>query len=147
MRNAKQALVLVSAVFVLGAAETPVKMDQLPAAVRQTVLEQTKGAQIRGFSKEVEHGKTYYEAETMRDGKSRDILMDSSGAVIEVEEQVTLDTIPEAARRAIEARQGAGKVIKVESVTRGSKVSYEALISKGGKKFEVAVGADGTIQK
>jgi hypothetical protein len=32
-------------------------------------------------------------------------------------------------------------------VTKGSVVSYEAVVSKNGKKTEVAVAADGTLKK
>ena len=83
----------------LVASEIRVKMSDLHLAVQKTVKEQTRGARIRGFSKEVENGKTYYEAETMVNGKSRDILMDSTGTVVEVEEQTDLNSIPVAARR------------------------------------------------
>jgi hypothetical protein len=45
------------------AEEKRVRREDLPPAVEKTVAEQSKGASIKGFSKEVEHGKTYYEAE------------------------------------------------------------------------------------
>jgi len=129
------------------AAEKPVKMKDLPAPVQKTVQEQTQNAQLKGLSKEVEGGKTFYEAETMVNGKSRDILIDPTGAVVEVEEATTLDTIPAPAKAAIEKYAQNGKILKVESVTKGSVVSYEATVSKGGKKSEVAVATDGTIKK
>ncbi|HTQ57133.1 MAG TPA: hypothetical protein VMI94_21840 [Bryobacteraceae bacterium] len=131
----------------LAASEIRVKMSDLPLAVQKTVKEQTRGARIRGFSKEVENGKTYYEAETMVNGKSRDILMDSTGTVVEVEEQTDLNSIPAAARRALDGRIGTGKVLRVESVTKGSQVSYEAHILRHGKRSEVTVAPDGTIQE
>lgn len=40
-----------------------------------------------------------------------------------------------------------GKILKIETVTKGSAVSYKAVVSKDGKKSEVAVEADGTIKK
>jgi hypothetical protein len=45
------------------------------------------------------------------------------------------------------ASRKTGKILKVESVTEGSVVSYEAVIQKGIKKSEVAVNADGTMKK
>jgi hypothetical protein len=129
------------------AAEKPVKMKDLPTAVQKTVQEQTQNAQLKGLSKEVEGGKTFYEAETMVNGKSRDLLIDPTGAVVEVEEATTLDVIPAPAKAAIEKYAKNGKILKVESVTKGSTVSYEATVSKGGKKSEVAVAADGTMKK
>lgn len=129
------------------AGETAVKMKDLPPAVQKAVEEQTKGAQIKGLSKEVEKGKTMYEAETTVNGKSRDLLFDSTGALVSVEEVVAIDTIPAAAKAAIEKLAAGGKIKSVESVTKGQAVTYEAVIAKGLKKSEVVVGADGSIQK
>ncbi len=143
----KPALVLTVACIALWASETRVRMSDLPEAVQQTVKEQTRNATIKGFSKEVEKGKTYFEAETTLHGRSRDILIDSRGVLVEVEEQVALDTLPDAARKTLETRAGSGRIVKVEAVTRGPAVSYEAVILRNGKKSEVAVDANGAITK
>jgi hypothetical protein len=129
------------------AQETKVKMKDLPAAVQKAVQEQTRTAKLRGLSKEVENGKTLYEAETTVNGKSRDILIDADGKVVEVEEATTLSAIPEPARKAFQQEAGAGKILTVETVTKGSVVSYEAVIQKGGKKAEIKVRGDGSIIK
>ena len=142
--NCTRFLVSISlAAFAGFAAETKVQMKDLPAPVQKTVQEQTKNAQLKGLSKEIEKGKTYYEVETIVNGKSRDVLIDPAGAVVEVEEAVTLDSLPGPARAAIEKYAQGGKILKVESVTKGSAVSYEATVSKSGKRSEIAVGADG----
>ena len=91
----------------LVAAETNVQMKDLPPAVQKTVQEQTRNAKLRGLAKEVENGKTFYEAETTVNGKSRDVLIDPSGAVVEVEEATDLATIPEPARKAFQQQAGA----------------------------------------
>ena len=138
------------AVLTLGAAfgaEKKVKMKDLPEPVRKTVLEQTKGAQLKGVSKEVENGKTMYEAETVVHGRSRDFVIDAAGTVVEIEDEVALDSIPAPAKAAIEKSAGSGKILKVESVTKGTTVTYEAELLKAGKKSEVAVAADGSVQK
>ncbi len=129
------------------AAERSVKMKDLPAAVQQTVLEKTKGLTLVGLSEETEKGQTFYEAETKVDGKTRDILIDATGAVVEEEQEVPLDSIPEAARAAIERAAGNAKVELVESVTKGGTTVYEATVKKNGKKTEIVVASDGTIQE
>ena len=131
----------------LFAAETRVQMKDLPPPVQKAVEEQIKTAKLRGLSREVEHGKTYYEAETTVNGKSRDILMDSTGAVVEVEEATAFESIPEAAQRALRTKAGSGKILSVEAVTKGSVVSYEAVIQKNGRKSEIAVNSDGSVNK
>jgi len=55
------------------AGEMKVKMNDLPPAVQAAVKEQSKGAAIRGLSKEVENGKTEYEAELTVDGQRRPV--------------------------------------------------------------------------
>ena len=141
------ALVLGVVVMAGWASETRVRMNDLPEAVRKTVQEQTQNARVKGFSKEVENGKTYYEAETIVNGKSRDILIDSGGAVVEVEQEMAIENVPAAVRKTIETRAAPGKIKKVESVTKGSTVSYEAVIFRNGKDSEIAVNADGATIK
>jgi uncharacterized membrane protein YkoI len=143
-------LIAAAAVFFgpIFAAEKKIQSKDLPPAVQKAVPAETKGAEIKGYNQETEKGKTFYEVETVLNGKSRDLLFDASGALVEVEEEVALDSIPSAAKAAIEKRAASGKVDKVESVTKGQSVSYEAEItSKTGKRSEVAVKADGSPVK
>jgi uncharacterized membrane protein YkoI len=143
----KPLLVLLGAAALL--AETKVKMEDLPPAVQKAVKEQTRNATLVGLAKEKENGKTMYEVETKVNGKTRDVLLDSTGAVVEVEEQVDLNTVPAAAKTAIEKKAAGGTIEVVETVTKGSApVYYEAQIkTKAGKKVEIAVNADGTLHK
>ncbi len=138
--------ILLSAV--VSASEVAIKMKDLPAAVRKAVEEQSKGATLRGLSKEVEAGKTYYEAELKVDGRSKDVLIDPTGAVVEIEEQVTLGSLPESARAAIEKHAGKRKIVSVESVTKNNDiVAYEAKIQGTAKTSEIKVAPDGTLMK
>jgi uncharacterized membrane protein YkoI len=122
-----------------------VDLSKYPAAVRSTIEAETRNATLKGVSKETEHGKVQYEVETLVGGKSRDLLVDPSGKVIEVEEEVAIDSAPAAVQAALNAR---GKVLKLERVTRGSTTSYEASVSsKNGKKSSVALDADGKPAK
>lgn len=124
--------------------ETRVRMQELPEVVQKTVKEQTKSAKLRGLAKEVEKGQTFYEAETLVNGKTRDVLIDAKGNVVEIEEATALADLPEPAQKAFSAAAGQGKIITVEKVTKGSVVSYEATINKAGRKSEIAVNADGS---
>lgn len=130
------------------AAETKLTVDQLPPAVQAAAKEKAAGATILGASTEKEHGRTTYEVETKQDGKSRDLTFDEKGSLLEVEQEVDLDSIPEPAKQAIQKKLAGGTVKKVESVTQGSATSYEAdVTSKSGKNREVAVNADGSPHK
>ena len=124
-------------------------MKDLPAAVQQAIHAQIEGAAIKGMSAEKENGLGMeYEVETMLNGKSRDLTFDERGTVIEVEQEVALDTLPPAAARAaIEKHAAPGKIVKVETVTRGAVTTYEATYNKGGRSHEVGVKADGSPVK
>jgi hypothetical protein len=126
------------------AQEKKIKREELPAAVEKTVAEQAKGATIKGFSKEVEKGKTYYEAELTVNGHGKDILMDEKGNIVEVEDEVALDSLPAAVKEGLQKAAGAGKISKVESLTKNGKlVAYEAVVKTGEKRSEVQVAPDG----
>lgn len=138
-------LVLTAAVVVatgigVSAQDKKVQLKNLPAAVQKAVQDQTKGATLVGFSEEHENGKVLYEAETKVNGRTRDLLFDSTGTLIEVEEDLAPAALPAAVQAALSTH---GKVLKVESVTKGSTVTYEAQVEKNGKKSEVVVDAKG----
>ena len=132
----------------LFAAENKVKLENLPPAVQAAVKEQTKNATLLGLSTEKEKGKTMYEVETQVNGKGRDLMLDETGKVVETEEEVDIDSIPAAAKAAIQKRAAGGTVTKVEKLTAGSAISFEAAIkTRAGKNIEVGVNADGSPHK
>ena len=118
--------------------EKKIRRSDLPDAVRKTVDAETKGATLSAVSKETEKGHVYYEASFVVKGHRRDILIDSAGTVVEVEEEVAFDDLPADIQKALETKAGKGKIIKVESVTKpGKPVTYEATVQTGGKTTEV----------
>lgn len=143
-RNASLATAFL--VFTLCATAQEKKIDQsnLPPAVQKTVQEQSKGATIKGYSTEREHGKTVYEAEMMMDGHSKDIEIAEDGTLNEIEEEVAFASLPAKVQSALTAKAGGAKITKVESLTKQNKlVAYEATTLKGTKKGEIQIGPDG----
>ena len=126
------------------AQEKKIERKDLPPAVEKTVEAESQGATIKGFSQEKENGQTNYEAELTVNGHSKDVLIDANGHVVEVEEQVALDALPAAVRDGLQAKAGAGKIVKVESLTKHDKlVAYEAVVQTAGKKKEIQVDPSG----
>ena len=145
-------LSIAAALIVLGvslawAAEKKVKLADVPPAVQQAIKDNTKDATLLGVSKDEEDGKIEYEAETKVNGHGKDITFDESGKLLAVEEETTLDAIPAAAKAAIEKQAAGAKIRKVEKITKGETVVYEAGLAKGGKRSEVVVTADGAPAK
>lgn len=146
-RTAILAIAIVLVLPSLGSAqdhEKKIQRSDLPPAVEKTVAAQSKGAEVRGFSKEVEKGQTFYEAELSVSGRSKDVLIDKSGAVVEIEEQVSVDSLDSSVRNALQEKAGKGKITKVEKLIKKDQlVAYEAQVLSNGKKSEVQVGPDG----
>jgi hypothetical protein len=136
-----------SGLLLVGAAsaqEKKIKRSDLPPAVEKTVAAQSAGATIRGFSTEKEKGQTLYEVEMTVNGHSKDISIAPDGAIVEIEEQVALDSLSPEVKEGLQAKAGKGKILKVESLTKKDKiVAYEAQVETNGKKSEVQVGPDG----
>lgn len=133
-----------SLVVTASAQEKTLKKSDLPAAVQKAVDEQSKGATIRGYSSETEGGQLQYEVEMTVHGHSKDVTIAPDGKVLEIEEQVVLDSLPAAVRDALRKKAGAGTITKVESLTKhGTLVAYEAKVHTGDKHSEVQVGPDG----
>ena len=126
------------------AQEQKIKRSDLPPAVEKTVAEVSKGATVKGFSQETERGKTTYEVEMVVNGHSKDVEMDESGAIVEVEEEATMDSLPANVKAGLTAKAAGGKVVKVETLTKNGKlVAYEAQVRAAGKRREIQVGPDG----
>jgi hypothetical protein len=124
--------------------EQPVRMKDLPQPVQVTVREQSKGAVIRGLSKEIDKGQTIYEVSLRVKGQNKDISIDPSGTVVEVETQVPLASLPPAAREAIVKQAGKGRILLVESIAKNNAiVAYEAHVRTAGKISEIKVDPDG----
>jgi hypothetical protein len=106
--------------------------------IEKAVVTQSQGSTIRGFSQEKEKGQTFYEAELMVNGHSKDILMDEQGNVVEVEEQVAIDSLSPSVGAALQSKAGSGRIVNVESLTKkGKLVAYEAQVRTSGNKSEI----------
>ena len=126
------------------AQERKLTRAQLPPAVEKTVAAESQGATIKGFATEMEKGKRLYEAELEINGHSKDISMDRNGNIVEVEEEVTMDSLSSPVQEALKATAGEGTIGKIESLTKDGKlVAYEAHVITGKKRSEIQVGPNG----
>ena len=135
--------VIASSLLVLlgsaGAQETKIKFKDLPPAVQETARAQSQGAMVRGYSKEIEKGKTEYEVQLVVDGTKRDVSIDPNGRVIETEQEVAFESVPEKALDAIKREAGGAEIEGVEQVKSDQATVYEAVVHQNGKKHEIRV--------
>lgn len=122
-------------------AEQKLQRKDVPAAVEKTVKqEEANGGTIKNIAAEKAGGKTVYEVETTVRGHTRDLIVDATGTIVEAEEEVSIDAVPAPVKTALQA---SGKVIKIETLTKDGKTTYEAQVEKNGKRSEVALDAAG----
>lgn len=63
----------------------------------------------------------------------------------ETEVKVTIDQVPSLVAQTLLSEAGTGTIDEIEQEEKNGVVTYEADITKDGKKFEVKVAADGTL--
>lgn len=135
----------VVAIGVACGGERNVKRADLPAAVERTVAAESVGAVIRGMSRESEDdGGVYYEVELVVNDHTKDILIDTSGVIVEVEEEVTLEALPAAVREELRTKAGRGKIVRIESLVKNGELSgYEARVKSGLRTREIEIVVNG----
>ncbi len=144
MRIIPIAAIIFTLTHVVTAQEKKIERSALPPAVEKAVKAETQGATIKGFAQEREHGKTFYEAETVAQGHTRDILIATDGSIAEIEEEVAFSSLPANVQIALTTKAAGAKINKVESLTKNGKlVAYEAAITKGKTNKEIQVGPEG----
>ena len=139
------AVLVLGLVFsVANAQEKKLTRKQLPPAVEKTVASESEGATIKGFATEVEKGQRLYEAELIVNGHHKDILMNRQGVIVEVEEEVSMDSLPATVQDGLRKAAGSGTIGMIESLTKNGKlVAYEGQVKTGTKRSEIQVGPQG----
>lgn len=131
------------------ASEKKIAKTDIPAPVQAAMDEQSKGATVRGYNVEIEDGKTFYELETNKNGKSRDLLFEPSGKIAEIEEETDLASVPTAVKAAIEKNAPAGAKVKIEAGAKGgTEISYyEVHATTGTSRVGFHVALDGSVSE
>ena len=140
------AFVLVSASSLL-AQEKKIDKKDLPKAVINRFQKSYPKATIKGTSMEKEHGKTYYEIESMDNGLRKDILYTKSGKVAETEETLASNNIPDFVKSPVMKKYPECEINRAEKVSSGKTVSYELVIKQGEQKHAVVLDSKGNITK
>ncbi len=134
--------------------EEKVSLDQLPPAVKATILKEARGGTIQEIERERENSKIVYEAEVIIDGKEFEIEVAADGTLLtkggdEQEEE----------ERAVAEKEGpAAALATLKKLARGAKITefaeeiehghtfYEgSWIAPSGGKMDVLVTASGDL--
>ena len=135
--------------------EETVTLDQVPQAVRDTILREAGDAQITEIERETKNGKTVYEAEFLRNGQEIEIKVGPDGALLgqkvemegDDEDDITIDQVPEAARRALQELAKGAAFTELEREREHGATMYEATWVVNGAEHEAAVTEAGALVK
>ncbi len=130
-------------VFSALAQETKVSERKVPSAVIAAFKAAYPQATVRGYAREKDKGKVYYEVESIEGETTRDILYNPDGTVAETEESLAVSDLPADAQQTLQTTYRRAEVTKVEKLTRGDVVEYEAHLKQGKKRIEVKFDASG----
>jgi hypothetical protein len=125
-----------------------VQIQGVPAAVEKTVKEQSAGGMLVGLTTEREKNVTLYEAEMKINGHSKNLLIDSSGNIREVEEETTLSALPPGVQPEVQKSVGKSKILAMESISKAGKLAgFELRVQDAkGKESTLNLRADGKPQ-
>jgi hypothetical protein len=138
---------ILAAAFLATAGEKKISKKEVPPAVLSAFEKAYPKASTKGFAKEEEDGKTFYEIESVEGTTTRDILYLANGNVAEIEEGVSADKLPDAVKATVKREYPKGKVTKAEKVTVESVIKYEIHIAVGKTQHGLVVAPDGKVVK
>ncbi len=131
----------------LFAQEKKINTKDVPANVMTTFQKAYPKAVVKGTSIETEHGKKFYEIESMEGSKHIDLLISTAGKITEIEETISTDQIPGSVMKTLGAKFKGLKVEKAEKVTHGAVSDYELVIESKSGKHEVKLNTAGKLLK
>lgn len=138
------AAVLVSLLVVVALAQdVKLRKNQVPRAVIAAFASSYPQATIRGYNREKENGKVYYEVESTEGQTTRDILYNSDGSIAEIEESIAVADLPAAATEALSAKYPGAVITSAEKITRGDITEYEAYAKAAKKRVSLEFDASG----
>ena len=127
------------------AQESTIREKEVPQAVLTAFKTAYPNATVRGYAKEKENGKLFYEIESKDGATMRDVLYHPDGSIAEVEETVAATDLPAAAQQLIQTKYPRAVVTKAEKTTQGDKVEYEVSARRGRQRISLVFDADGKL--
>jgi uncharacterized membrane protein YkoI len=117
-----------------------------PAAVTTGVNKAFPRSTIGTCKAEHEHGKDFFEVKlTKANGDKVELDIAPNGDVLQVEEKIAADALPDAVKKAFAAKYPKAKTTGAEKQTAGKEVRYEIAFQTDKGRKEATFAADGTF--
>jgi uncharacterized membrane protein YkoI len=124
------------------AADRPVRLRSLPAAVQKAIHEQAGQARIGRIEKIETDGEVSYEVEIGRGGGNRSFTVADDGALLDIE--ITFAELPAAAQKTAKSEIGNGK-IEIARKVFGDEITYEVEFTRSGQERALSVDGKGKL--
>jgi uncharacterized membrane protein YkoI len=137
---------------------------ELPSAAAEAIKTAFPEAKIEKVKVEEEDGVTLYEVELEKGDVEMEVEVAPDGTLVEIETEIALKDVPEAALQAIQAADPDAKIEEVQKIEIRAEIKkaeadkpaqlvkldkprivYEAELKKDDKEGEIAVAADGKV--
>jgi uncharacterized membrane protein YkoI len=135
--------------------EKKISIDQVPDAVRATLLSQ--GGTVEEIDMETEDGRTVYEADVVVAGQKVEMRVTGDGSLIskeaddedndedeedEGETPLSIDQVPDPVKATILGEAQGGTIKKIERENEDGQIVYGAEVVINGQEFELKVAPD-----
>jgi uncharacterized membrane protein YkoI len=127
--------------------------DKIPQKVMKTIKDRFPEAKITAAEKETEDGAVVYDIELTHKGRKYEMDIKEDGTLIEIEKQVDEKDLPEAVKKAVQAKYPKAKfddIMEVNKVKDKKETPdhYEiVIVTADKKKLEITVSLDGKSVK
>ena len=125
--------------------EQSITKKDVPKAVLAAFEKFFPKAHLKGFSKEMDEGRTLFEIESVEGKVNRDVTYTADGTLVSVEETVPVSEFPNSVRTALAKDFPKARISKSEKITKGQTVQYEVVLAVGEKHFEVVYDSSGKV--
>jgi hypothetical protein len=127
------------------AQEKKITAKDVPAAVMTAFKNGYPNATIRGYAREKENGKVFYEIESREGTMTRDVLYNPDGNIAEVEESLATTDLPSEVQEAVRKQHPKAVITRAEKTTVGDKITYEISARLGKKKISMEIDTSGKV--
>lgn len=129
------------------AEEKELTAKEIPQAVREAFQKAHPAAKNPEYSEEVREGKTAYEIEFKDQGKERQAVYGTDGALLETGEEIKTSELPEAVVEAVKKGRPHAILKEAEKLLQpdGSVRGYEVEVVAGEKKLELEFDPNGKL--
>ncbi len=123
--------------------EQQVFAEDLSPVIRNAILKQAGGGDLKEIDKSIEDGETTYDVEVTRDGKTVEFTVDGAGSLLEAD--VSLAELPAALQAAIQKETGANTIDGIEKSFDDGEVSYDVDVTGNSRSRTLSFDPDGKL--